>query len=567
MQHPTCTNIRIRSVHDAHKIFYAVQQGLLQMVTRRLDADERMQLRTGCVYAWEERGPHTELTGLGIERFTEGRRWSPSRVRDVRVIVLDYSSPAQHHTAVQEFLFYYEKYSPSPDCADPHPPRDWDPLVKQTYSVWVETEKGRRKWHLTAYFTQETVDQLGSIDDVRVVRDLVVPDNIFASTRVTKSRNKHDENRAGESSKSTNTSAAGTSRFAPFPAPNLPNQPESSGQILMYQPYPNHDTSVSQHKVQGDAETTLAQRLPPIRPTNSNPTNAAGFRVVNQYHSQNYRPLLPSSHPRTTVDHLHRNIHDYNSVSQQIPLRFGADAQHPYTSLAQARPGGDQISPSHSSHPVHPQLRNLPVNVPPPTSHSNVDPIQPYTSNTQPFPSISTGWAPVNSGALDPQNSSIYYGDNASSYVTSAANAAQNSSSYPSHEITAGPSPDSFQTMAPYLNPLHEDFINNPARREPLPPLSILQETYAFSYDFSVSMVDSTGSESLSDALSEKPSEPSSEPSQKSKTVTPGPNKPGGGSRDLDLVPLNSLARRQPYRREPVDDRALRLLWTSVGSP
>lgn len=86
MQQPTCANIRIRSVHDAHKIFFAVQQGLLHMVTRRLDADERMQLRTGCVYAWEERSPHTELTGLGIERFTEGRRWSPSRVRDVCVL-------------------------------------------------------------------------------------------------------------------------------------------------------------------------------------------------------------------------------------------------------------------------------------------------------------------------------------------------------------------------------------------------------------------------------------------------------------------------------------------------
>lgn len=31
------------------------------------------------------------------------------------------------------------------------PPRDWDPLVKQTYSVWVETEKGRRKWHLSKH--------------------------------------------------------------------------------------------------------------------------------------------------------------------------------------------------------------------------------------------------------------------------------------------------------------------------------------------------------------------------------------------------------------------------------
>jgi len=56
---------------------------MLPMITRRLDADERLALCSGCIYAWEERGPHTEITGLGIERFTEGRRWSPSRVRDV----------------------------------------------------------------------------------------------------------------------------------------------------------------------------------------------------------------------------------------------------------------------------------------------------------------------------------------------------------------------------------------------------------------------------------------------------------------------------------------------------
>ena len=56
------------------------------MVTRRLDANERLALTTGCVYAWEERGPHSEVTGLGIERFTEGRRWSPSRVRDVSIL-------------------------------------------------------------------------------------------------------------------------------------------------------------------------------------------------------------------------------------------------------------------------------------------------------------------------------------------------------------------------------------------------------------------------------------------------------------------------------------------------
>ena len=86
MQQPTCTNIRIRSTRDAHIIFHAVSIGLLPMISRRLDNDERAALRSGNVYAWEERGSHTEVTGLGIERFTEGRRWGPCRVRDVSLV-------------------------------------------------------------------------------------------------------------------------------------------------------------------------------------------------------------------------------------------------------------------------------------------------------------------------------------------------------------------------------------------------------------------------------------------------------------------------------------------------
>lgn len=72
MQHPTLTHIRIRSAQDAHLIFVGIQLGLLTMVTRRLDAEERMALGPGCVYAWEERNTGTEVTGLGMERFTEG---------------------------------------------------------------------------------------------------------------------------------------------------------------------------------------------------------------------------------------------------------------------------------------------------------------------------------------------------------------------------------------------------------------------------------------------------------------------------------------------------------------
>jgi len=83
MQRPTCVNLRIRSIDDALKIFTAVRQGLLPMISRRLTADERRALCSGCIYVWEERTQ--DSTGVyGIERFTEGRKWSNSRAQDVR---------------------------------------------------------------------------------------------------------------------------------------------------------------------------------------------------------------------------------------------------------------------------------------------------------------------------------------------------------------------------------------------------------------------------------------------------------------------------------------------------
>ena len=72
----------------------------------------------------------------------------------------------------QDFLFYYEKYlhlsehdqkivyvdwfpstprSPLISVSSSSPPKDWDPFVKQTYSAWVNTENGNRKWHLSGH--------------------------------------------------------------------------------------------------------------------------------------------------------------------------------------------------------------------------------------------------------------------------------------------------------------------------------------------------------------------------------------------------------------------------------
>ncbi|KAH9941172.1 Gti1/Pac2 family-domain-containing protein [Epithele typhae] len=163
MQHPTLTNVRIRHTNDARHIFYAVARNILPMTTRRLDAEERRAIASGCVYVWEERCANSEpLVWAWSAGATDGMGWGPSRVRD-------------------EFLFYQQRENePSEDPNNPsarwasmmrksnargalHFSRsEADRLIKQTYS---DRPRGiTRKWHLTAYFSQTTLDNLGTID-------------------------------------------------------------------------------------------------------------------------------------------------------------------------------------------------------------------------------------------------------------------------------------------------------------------------------------------------------------------------------------------------------------------
>ncbi|KAI0746999.1 Gti1/Pac2 family-domain-containing protein [Daedaleopsis nitida] len=196
MQQPTLTNVRIRSTRDALQIFYAVARDILPMTTRRLDAEERRAIASGCVYIWEERCANSEATGMGMERWTDGMGWGPSRVRD-------------------EFLFYHQRENevhedpnnPSARWASmmrrdtrgnmPFSRSDAERLIKQTYSVHVSLPADRprgitRKWHLTAYFSQTTLDSLGTIDSIPGVGDVPVPEGMFKSARAGKINKRTD---------------------------------------------------------------------------------------------------------------------------------------------------------------------------------------------------------------------------------------------------------------------------------------------------------------------------------------------------------------------------------------
>ncbi|KAJ7139059.1 Gti1/Pac2 family-domain-containing protein [Mycena epipterygia] len=177
MQSATCTNLRIRSPSDVRVVFHAVLLNILPMVTRRLDSEERGLIVPGSVYVWEERGAHAEITGVGIERWTDGIRWGPSRVRE-------------------GFLFYHEKppahyVFPGGIYPSHRQHASQDLLIKQTYTAFVDTPRGQRKWHLIAYFTEESVDRLSCIDDYPTLSSLKVPHGRYKSARSVKGRPDH----------------------------------------------------------------------------------------------------------------------------------------------------------------------------------------------------------------------------------------------------------------------------------------------------------------------------------------------------------------------------------------
>ena len=203
----------------------------------------------------------------------------------------------------QEFLFYYEKSPPDrirDTNGEEQQRRAWDPLVKQTYSVWVDGPKGRRKWHLSksgpplyyilmtltrvnlsnfnlaAYFTQGTVEKLRTVEDFPHLACLDVPPGKYISTRLGKPRTQSDTSTRHPSIiGSDNRRALDVFRpgnvqpyrtYAPFPMP--------------YQGPPSHP-----HAYQHSPDVHQQYYAPPPPPA----------AVYDYYGHQNGRSALPES--------------------------------------------------------------------------------------------------------------------------------------------------------------------------------------------------------------------------------------------------------------------------------
>ncbi len=168
-------------------------------------------------------------------------------------------------------------------------------LIKQTYTVYVNTHRGQRKWHLSryficvlpaiipirlavAYFTEETVHRLQSIDDIPRLASLTVPAGQYISARSAKGRPDHRYSPESEGSGFTQLEYV---PYAPFQAPPAsPPEPLSTVNQSLYPSsigWPN-------------SSANNGQRMSCIRPL-SQSSSSSQSTEGNRDHSQGLVPL------------------------------------------------------------------------------------------------------------------------------------------------------------------------------------------------------------------------------------------------------------------------------------
>lgn len=181
-RHTTHPCLHIRNAADAQVVFEAVRLNILPMIRRRLGPTERDMLRSGEIFVWEE----TDQKG-GLERWTDGRRWSQSRMREPFL----YYEEKEPITKEEKEAKAARRASRNTDPSSPIPipsrrqdrPSKTDGLTKQTYSIYVNLGNVSRKWHLVAYFSGSDYARLPVIEDYDYLRHIRVPKSIYVSSK------------------------------------------------------------------------------------------------------------------------------------------------------------------------------------------------------------------------------------------------------------------------------------------------------------------------------------------------------------------------------------------------
>jgi len=142
-----------------------------------------MYIVSGALFVWEESDDE-----MGLKRWTDGRVWSQSRMREPYLFYDEKIGDDHTHDQSPKCTFRFVEgpsrtWSSSAqshyDRSDRHPTG----LVKQAYSAYVTTSAHSkpRKWHLTAYFTYADLPNIPTTDQDPLLRGLAVPPGVYRS--------------------------------------------------------------------------------------------------------------------------------------------------------------------------------------------------------------------------------------------------------------------------------------------------------------------------------------------------------------------------------------------------
>ncbi|KAJ6555229.1 Gti1/Pac2 family-domain-containing protein, partial [Mycena sp. CBHHK59/15] len=165
---------------DVLFVLEAVRRGILPLITLRLSASERDQLRSGNVFVWEE----SQDDG-GLVRWTDGRRWSQSRVRAECLFYEEKAEVTIEEREAKALRRAHRICNPGSKVLPPsrnQRPSKCDGLTKQTYTflVYLPGSYKPRKWHTVAYSQWNRRARLPIIEDFPALRDIHVPVGVFA---------------------------------------------------------------------------------------------------------------------------------------------------------------------------------------------------------------------------------------------------------------------------------------------------------------------------------------------------------------------------------------------------
>jgi hypothetical protein len=400
-----------------------------------------------------------------------------------------------------------------------------------------------------AYFTQATVDQLGTVDDITGVCDLVVPSGLFQSTRVGKNRKVDDPSRnVNDTLKPVMTSSV-TRTYAPFPAA-YPNRrrsrsPQNTGSSKLYEAHQNisnvhvppiySEAQITQYSAPSAAPLPQNPPLPPLRDLHQ-----PSFDVRRQYvppisqHVSGYSPQYLYDRP-SSVDHV------APGTEQASHRAAGVIAGNPKSSP-------NQVGLSPASSPLHIPHRNQ--------THPA------YTSDSETV-------ARCDTHSLSRRPSNLWY-SHPNSHLDDHADTIPIRTEMTTYPVRTSYPPllEPSISVPPTLSYSQSETLSyvslqsDPqSQMQPQIPPQLPSHTY-LSKSHSLSSSSPSSTTQHSSPCTESSYFPSFESyhlgescgiDMESRRGSIGPSR-------VDLAPLHALQRNHPYRRDPVDDRALRML-------